>query len=123
MEPMRQKGRKSSRASLSLVGNPRVVSTSSPDDPLPPPPHLGEPERQIWGEVVADWRGTKVSFRVLTSALEMHQRARECRETIESEGLTIVGRDGQSRSHPLCSVERDANAAFLRGLKSLGIKV
>jgi P27 family predicted phage terminase small subunit len=120
---MRKRGRKS-QASLSVVGNqPRLVATSSPNDPPPPPDHLGEPEREIWAEVVADWRGTKVSFLVLTAALEMHMRAREAREVIADEGLTIEGRDGQPRSHPLCTVERDANAAFLRGLKSLGIKV
>jgi P27 family predicted phage terminase small subunit len=59
----------------------------------------------------------------LASALEAHQLARECRETIAAEGLTIIGRDGQTKAHPLCSVERDARAGFQRAIKQLGIKL
>jgi P27 family predicted phage terminase small subunit len=118
---MKQRGRKSA-ASLAVLRGPRLVVSQPADDPPPPPDHLGDPEKQIWADVVADWRGSKVSFAVLASGLEAHQRARECREIIETEGLTIIGRDGQSRSHPLCVVQRDAAAAFQRTLKSLGIK-
>jgi P27 family predicted phage terminase small subunit len=118
---MKQRGRKSA-ASLSVLRGPRLVVSQPADAPPPPPDHLGDPEKQIWADVVADWRGTRVSFAVLASGLEAHQRARECREIIETEGLTVVGRDGQSRSHPLCTVERDAHAAFQRTLKTLGIK-
>jgi P27 family predicted phage terminase small subunit len=122
MEPMKQRGRKSA-ASLSVVGRPRLVVSQPTDDPPPPPAHLGEIERRIWNDVIADWKGTRVSFAVLTSGLESHQLARECRETIAAEGLTIIGRDGQPKAHPLCSVERDARAAFQRAIKQLGIKL
>jgi P27 family predicted phage terminase small subunit len=120
---MKQRGRRS-RASLSVLRGPRLVASQPDDNPPPPPPdHLGEVERRIWSDVIADWRGTRVSFAVLTSGLESHQVARECRETIAAEGLTIIGRDGQPKAHPLCSVERDARAAFQRAIKQLGIKL
>jgi len=77
-----------------------------------PPDHLGEPERQIWNAVIADFKGSSASYFVLLSGLESHQRAREAREIIDSEGMTLLGRDGQSKAHPLCTVERDARRAF-----------
>ncbi len=122
---MKQRGRKSA-ASLSVPRGPRLVVAAQPlkAGGLPPPPaHLADTERQIWSDVVRDWHGTGAALAVLTSGLEAHQRARECREAISVEGLTVVGRDGQSKSHPLCSVERDASAAFARTFRQLGIKV
>src|SRR5262245_11217449 len=47
---------------------------------------------------------------VLTTALEAHQRARECREAILREGMTVTGRDGQAKVHPLLAVERDGRS-------------
>jgi P27 family predicted phage terminase small subunit len=122
MEPVKQRGRKP-RASLSVIGGPRLVVSQPTDHRPPPPDYLGAPERQIWADVVADWKGSRSSFSVLASGLESHQRAREARETIDEEGLTIIGRDGQPKAHPLCSVERDARAAFQRTFKQLGIKL
>jgi P27 family predicted phage terminase small subunit len=119
---MKQRGRKSA-ASLAVFGGPRLVVPQPADDPPPPPDHLGEPEKQIWADVIADWKGTRVSFAVLASALEAHMLARECREAIAAEGLTTIGRDGQPKAHPLCSVERDARAGFQRAIKQLGIKL
>jgi P27 family predicted phage terminase small subunit len=119
---MKQRGRKS-RASLAVVGQPRLVVNSPPDNPLQPPAHLGEPERQIWDDVMRGWSGEQASFAVLCSGLEAHQRARECREIIADEGLIVTGRDGQSKAHPLINAERDARRAFQQTFKQLGIKL
>jgi P27 family predicted phage terminase small subunit len=100
-----------------------VVPLTAPEHPrtdfdLPPPPdHLGERERQIWREVLDDFDlSTRAAHRVLETALEAHQRAREARETIERDGMTVTGRDGQLRPHPLLAVERDARQAWLAGI-------
>jgi P27 family predicted phage terminase small subunit len=86
-----------------------------------PPDHLGEPERQIWDHVFADYELTnETAIDVLVTALEAHQRSREAREAIQREGMQVAGRDGQSKPHPLLATERDARAAFLAGLKALG---
>lgn len=119
---MKQRGRKS-RASLSVVGSfPRVVA-ATPNNPPQAPEHLAPPERAIWDSVVRGWRGEDASFAVLASGLESHQRARECREIIEREGLITFGRDDQAKAHPLCNVERDARKAFQATFKALGIKL
>jgi P27 family predicted phage terminase small subunit len=123
---MRQRGRKSA-ASLAVIGSkPRLIASNpaaSSSNPPQPPKHLGEVERAIWANVVAEYQGTLTSYSVLTSGLEAHQRAREARLQIEEEGLTIVGRDGQSKAHPLLTVERDARKAFQQTFRYLGVKL
>ena len=119
---MRKRGRKS-QASLSVVGNqPRLVATSSPNDPPPPPDHLEEPERIIWRAVVAEFRGPRLSYEMLADALKAHQCARKCSEIVAAEGMTVEGRDGQLKAHPLLAIERSATASYQRQLKTLGIK-
>jgi hypothetical protein len=56
---------------------------------------------------------------VLSTALEAHQRARECREVILRDGPTVTGRDGQLRVHPVLAVEHDARAAWVSKLLGL----
>jgi P27 family predicted phage terminase small subunit len=89
-----------------------------------PPDHLGEPERQIWSHVLSDYRlETQTATAVLVSALEAHQRARMAREVIDRDGMTVVGRDGQAKAHPLLQVERDARSAWLMAIKTLGLSL
>ena len=91
--------------------------------PPSPPAHLGRPEQQIWRDVFSDFSLTaRISGAVLATALEAHQRAREARETIASEGM-IVGRAGQGKVHPLLAVERDARQAWLSAIKALGLEL
>jgi hypothetical protein len=122
---MKQRGRKSG-AALSIVSSrARLVSSSlapSSVNPPPPPEDLGEPEQQIWRDIVADWRGPRVSYALLADALRAHQCARKCSEAIAREGMTVEGRDGQTRAHPLLAVERSAIASYQRQLKTLRIK-
>jgi hypothetical protein len=66
---------------------------------------------------------TATAIDVLTSALEAHMRARLAREIVDKEGMTTIGRDGQAKAHPLLAVERDARAAWLAGVKHLGLEL
>jgi P27 family predicted phage terminase small subunit len=121
---MKQRGRKS-RASLTVVGAPRLLSTISPatsDNPPPPIPDLEEPELEIWRDIVAEYKGPRASYRILADALKARQTARQAREIIDDEGMTVTGRDGQTKAHPLLAVERSATASYQRQLKALGIK-
>jgi P27 family predicted phage terminase small subunit len=121
---MVQRGRKSA-AALAVV--PLKSETFRPHpqfDPPQPPPHLGEPERLIWGGIVRDFElATEASTAVLITALEAHMRARECREIIAREGMTVAGRDGQTKVHPLLAVERDARQSWLSAIKALGLEL
>jgi P27 family predicted phage terminase small subunit len=108
---MGTRGRKS-RAELSVVPfQTEAIRPHTDVDPPSPPDHLGKPERQIWRGIFRDYGlSADVATAVLASALEAHQRARECREAIDRDGMTIIGRDGQTKVHPLLAVERDARA-------------
>ena len=120
---MRQRGRKSA-AYLAVIGTaPRLIASIPASDPPQPPAHLGEVERKIWAHVTSEYSGSLSSYVVLASGLESHQRAREARETIELEGMVVTGRDGQTKAHPLLTVERDARKAFQQAFKYLGIKL
>ena len=107
------------RASIMIAGGiARDFSETAPE----PPAHLGEPEQQIWREVLRDYRGTNAALAVLASGLESHMRARQCREAIAEDGMTVPGRDDQLKPHPLLAVERGAMRAFQQTFKALGIK-
>jgi P27 family predicted phage terminase small subunit len=123
---MKQRGRKGplSRGAFPkphlVVPSPPTSSSSSEPEP---PDHLAEPERAIWRNVLREFRGTEASLALLTSGLEAHERARQCREAIAQEGLTVDGADGQQKAHPLLAVERAAWRAFAQTFKMLDLKV
>ena len=120
---MAQRGRKSAAALALVPHEPATVRPRPELDQPPPPAHLGKPEQQIWRDVFSDFSLTaRISGAVLATALEAHQRAREARETIASEGM-IVGRAGQGKVHPLLAVERDARHAWLAAIKALGLEL
>jgi P27 family predicted phage terminase small subunit len=122
-----QRGRKS-RAQLSVIGIGPPVLRRQPAatglDRPSPPDHLGESERLIWEHVFEDYElPTRAAAAVLATALEAHQRAREAREAISHEGMTVIGRDGQAKVHPLLAFERDARQAWLAGIRALGLEL
>jgi P27 family predicted phage terminase small subunit len=99
-----------------------AVPSSSAIDRHPPPAHLGPIEQSIWAHALEDFDvATELSLDVLTTALEDHQLARECREIIDREGLQVAGRGGVLRAHPLLATERDARAAWRAAIKQLGL--
>jgi P27 family predicted phage terminase small subunit len=124
---MLQRGRKS-KAQLSVIGfdaeTMRPYKADNKFAPPTPPGHLGKPEQEIWHDLFADFDlTTKAAHHVLTTALEAHMRARQCRETIQADGMTVLGRDGQLRPHPLLAVERDARQSWLMGVRALGLEL
>ena len=130
---MAHRGRKS-RAELAVIENEKIyppvfrssviVDRPSTLDHPTPPAHLGKAEHEIWHHVFSDYElTTQTAVDVLTTALEAHQRCREAGEQIRAEGMTIAGRDGQQKVHPLLAVERDARQGFFAGLKALRIEL
>lgn len=72
------------------------------------PEHLGELERDLWVTITRDYAlDDAPGLALLAQALEAHQLARECRETIDKEGLMIAG-----KPHPLLITLRDARKCF-----------
>ena len=100
-----------------------TTKTRRPPSDLPAAPrHLEKIERDLWAELVCTFDfGDAASQAILGSALEAHQRARRCRETVDRDGEAIKDRFGQTRVHPLLNAERDARAAFLAGMRVLNL--
>ena len=123
---MLQRGRKSSAAlaaeSAVVRALPTGIRAVPPPEAPEPPSHLGRPERRLWRDVVRQYEVTSAAAAaVLRTGLEAHQRAREAREAIKRDGMTVTGRDGQAKPHPLLATERDARQAFLAAIRMLGL--
>jgi P27 family predicted phage terminase small subunit len=87
------------------------------------PKHLGAPERELWNSVTEEFDiESTAAHMLLVGAMEAHQRARECREKISKEGLTIKGPQGP-RQHPLVATERAARQQMVSCLKKLGVEL
>ena len=87
------------------------------------PTHLSTAAKRLWNDIldvyaIDDDPAGQIILRV---ALEALDRSQEARKAINKAGITVTGRDGQVRSHPLLTVERDNRAAFLAGLKALNL--
>ena len=76
----------------------------------------------MWNDIFTEYSiDDAAGLAILRVALEAFDRSQEAREVITTAGMTVTGRDGQVRSHPLLTVERDNRAAFLAGLKALNL--
>jgi hypothetical protein len=91
--------------------------------PAEPPEHLGQPEQSIWHHAFEFEISNGLAVDVLVCALEAHMRARQAREAIAREGMTVTGPAGQPRPHPLLQAEKEGRAQFLAGIKVLGLKL
>lgn len=58
---------------------------------------------------------------VLDAAVQAHDRMREAQAAVAADGVVVRDRFGQPKAHPLLTVERDSRAAFLAGIKQLGL--
>ncbi len=94
-----------------------------PGTQVPPPPaHLEQPERDLWSAFVSNYEfpdpGT---LETLRSTLSAHMRFRRCRERIDAEGEAYQDDAGRVKAHPLLAAERDSRAAYIAGLRVLGL--
>lgn len=92
-------------------------------DTPPPPTHLGKQEVALWHRVLDEFElFGPVNFAMLTAALEAHQRARLCRETVAREGMTVRAKGGL-KAHPLIAVERGARQQLIGILRKLQVSL
>ena len=85
-----------------------------------PPAHLRPETQKWWRSVVSGWVLDAHHLNLLLLACEALDRAEECREAIEKEGVTIQGLHGP-KQHPLLPAERDARLSYVRILKALNL--
>jgi P27 family predicted phage terminase small subunit len=90
----------------------------------PAPKHLSSEAAKIWKEILAEYSiDDAAGLRILRVALESFDRTQTAREAIDRDGLTVIDKAGQVKSHPLLPIERDSRAAFLAGLKALSLDI
>jgi hypothetical protein len=92
---------------------------------LPPvPAHLAETEQALFRKITSEFEiNDSGAISVLTVAMEAHQRMREAREEVASEGTTFLDRFGQMRPHPAVGIERSARNDYLRAMRVLNLKI
>jgi len=87
-----------------------------------PPTTLSDPSKALWAAVLKDWSiDDAAHLKILEQGLLALDRAESCRRQIDEDGETLTDRFGQKKPHPLLAAERDSRAAFLAGMKSLGL--
>ncbi len=88
------------------------------------PKHLSKEAKKIWREIITEYAIDDIAgLKILRVALEAFDRAQAARETIDREGMTVLDKFNQTKSHPLLPIERDSRAAFLSGLKALNLDI
>jgi len=87
-----------------------------------PPGHLSTESKKFWVKLVFEYNiDDPAGLKILQVSLEAFDRAQAARKIIKKDGMTIVDKNLQIKSHPLLAVERDNRAAFLAGLKALNL--
>lgn len=102
----------------------RQVNSTPPLPPPDPPEHLNERSKSLWRQVVVSGKTrTPVWLTLLTTGLEALDRADQCRQAVNEEGLTsTTPRSGAKHTHPLLKIELEARRQAAAILDRLGLK-
>jgi phage terminase small subunit len=87
------------------------------------PMHLSPSARRLFRAILADYVLETHQRSILIKALEASDRCDAARLLVERDGLLVESRMGESKPNPAVAIERDARAAFLAGMKQLGLDV
>ena len=90
---------------------------------LPEPPgHLAEAGRQLWADLVSQYRiSDAAGLALVTTAAEALDRVRLAQAAIREYGALVADRHGVLRKNPACTIENDANARMLSALRALNL--
>jgi phage terminase small subunit len=86
-----------------------------------PPRHLSPAARRLFSATLADYQLEPFHIAILTKSLEAFDRAEQARKLVESAGILVESRLGGLVANPAVAIERDSRAAFLAGMKQLGL--
>src|SRR4051812_37684827 len=108
---MAYKGRKSASKVLPFPQHHHVVEA------LSPPTYLAPEEKALWNRIALDYDiRTNSAALLLEVAMQCHARARQARDVLKKEGMTVVGPNGQ-KAHPLLATERQSQAQMITSLR------
>ena len=85
------------------------------------PKELSESSKKLWRSIVYEWDLEDFHEKTLLQALLCLDRADEAKAILDVEGLSVTDRFGQTKEHPLCSVERMGRLAYARLLREIGL--
>lgn len=89
---------------------------------LAPPARLSVEAQEQWTAFTLEFDFDDQSLMILLTSLEAFDRMRQAqRELAEHGSLTFVTRYGEPKPHPASAVENRSRAAYVAGLKSLGL--
>jgi phage terminase small subunit len=87
-----------------------------------PPEHLSDESRKLWRSVMASFELEPHHRRLLTMACESLDRsAAACAELRAAGSLTVPGRDGVPKPHPLIAIEASAKSQARLLLRELSL--
>ena len=118
---MGARGPKSAAEVMATAHRRRISATVHRDNPLDPPGHL-QPATQAWWADIAPGLEPH-QLRVLTCTCEAFDRKEAAREALAMHGLSYTDAKDMIRARPEVAIERDARAAFMRGLQQLKLDV
>jgi P27 family predicted phage terminase small subunit len=96
-----------------------VVTGDQP--PVKPPRKLGKHGAQLWRNLMSEFQiDDSAGLEMLALACEQLDRAQECREQIDRDGLMLRTKHGP-KDHPLLKAELSARAFVCRTLQRLGL--
>ncbi|MEP7354716.1 MAG: hypothetical protein ABI824_15920 [Acidobacteriota bacterium] len=85
------------------------------------PAHLSNASRQLWSDILQDYRLDAAAIAVLVGGLEALDRRETARAALATGGLTVTDRFGQKKPNPLVLIERDCAMTWMRSFKTLGL--
>ena len=97
---------------------------NSPQKPSKPPKGLSREAARWWRKLIAEYAiEDEAGYLILQTSLEAFDRMREAQRVLKEDGLVVVDRFGQKKSHPLTTIERDSRAQMMAALKALNLDV
>lgn len=88
------------------------------------PVGLSKAGAALWAAIQREYRVVdSAGLAVLEQAMRSWERAEGARRQLDREGITFKDRWSQRRPHPALPVERDSRAAFMQGIKQLGVEI
>lgn len=85
------------------------------------PSHLSLPARRLFDGILELYALEGHDRALLVKALEAWDRAEQARVLVTEEGLVILSRLGERKPHPAVAIERDSRAAYMAGMRQLGL--
>jgi phage terminase small subunit len=88
------------------------------------PSHLEPEERRFWDAILADYAvDSDAALMHLRVACDALAQARKCQEQINTDGVLIVDRRGNSRAHPLLKEATTARNNYLAAMRALHLDI